>query len=202
MNLLADLMRKPELRERFNRDLMGVVAEYGVDTAPAGQLEALLTMDAPTIAAKLQSLFQQAAMRPGEFPPPGPDFFSEDGGIDPMYPSPRPGVFRVRPRQVSAAVVNAKPVHAFEFVVYGQSFVNVELKLKRVHPVVGAYARLSVPHLFGTFRGSMLRTIVSPPQGEPNFTAGNKYQVIVLNQPGTGSEEDVGPGTQYLLEIT
>ena len=119
-----------------------------------------------------------------------------------MYPSPTPGVFRIKPRRVSAAAINSKPVKTFEFVVYGQSFVSVKLELERMPPKAVAKATLSPPDLFGTFRGSILRTLVSPPAGELQFTAGDKFKVIVKNNPGTALETDVGPGNALPLEIT
>jgi hypothetical protein len=199
LNIVADLMRQPELRQRLNRNPMAVIKEYGLDTAPQNQLAAFLTMNPVEIGRKLQALMGQAEMEPGDFPPPSEDFFQKDGGIDPAYPSPRPGIFRIRPRRISVAEITN---NAFEFVVYGQSFVNTKLTLKRTSD--GAEANLTHEHLIGTFRGSVLRAVVRPPGGMGSFSAGEKYRVVVMNNPGAGPpyEEDVGGGAALLLEIT
>jgi hypothetical protein len=201
-SIINDLIREPEVRQRFNRDPKKVIREYKLDVAAnADQLEALLSMDKTTIGDKLSDLFRnQYQMIPGEFPPPNENFLAEDGGIDPMYPSPKPGTFRVRPWRVSATEVNAKPVKAFELVVYGQSFVQVDLRLRRISDSQVAKLSFAIPP-FGTFRGSILRAVVSPPQGEAQFNANDNYHVVVLNLPGTTLESDVGPGAARPLVI-
>ena len=86
INLLADLMRKAELRQRFNRDQMGVLKEYGLDATGDDQLAVFLTMDKPTIAAKLQALFMLAEQRPGEFPRPARTSTSKTADRTPCIP--------------------------------------------------------------------------------------------------------------------
>lgn len=193
LSLVAELTTKRELRDRFNREPMAVLKEFGLDQAGDDQMAVFLTMNVNKIADKLKQLVGQLEVRPGEFLPTSEDFFTEDGGTVPQYPSPKPGVFRFRPRKVKGGKGK------FEFVVYGQSLVNVKLELKRQSDA--ATANLDQVHLFGTFRGSVLRTLATPPGAEVTFTAGDKYQVIVTNLPGTALAMDVGPGANRLLEI-
>jgi len=193
--IIADLMRDADLRQRFNRNPKAVIKEYGLDATGDDQQEQFLTMDKVKIAAKLQALFLNFEMRKGEFPPPGPDYLTEAGGIDPMYPTPKPGVFRARPTHPPAGA-------SFEFVVFGQSFVNVQLQLKRILPAAPpAVAQLSPPNAFGTFRACGLQTVASPPTGEPAFVSGHKYQIVVMSPANTPSAVDVGPGPNYPVII-
>jgi hypothetical protein len=202
LKIVSALLHDAEVRRRFNHDPMSVIKEFGLDAAPEEQLEALLTMNPNTIAAKLQDVVKKGELRKGEFPPPTEDFIAEDG--QPEYPTPQPAVFRFRPREVSAMAVNSKSVHAFELVVYGKSFVDVELSLERVKPVKNPsdYAKLSIPTPLGTFRASVLRTVVSPPASEAVFKSGDEYRVRVVNQAGKSSwKDDVSPPADKTLKI-
>jgi hypothetical protein len=203
LKIVAAMLHDPEVRRRFNERPARVMDEYALTAA---EKEALLTMKLPKILAQVQNEFPAfeaeitaATVTPGEFPPPREDFFVEDGGADPMYPSPRPGVHRFKPRRPSANVLNNKVVKAFELVVFGQSLLAVNLTLKRISD--GKEARLGILHRFGTYRASILRVVVSPPVNEATFTANDQYHVIVTNQPNTASAEDVGPGVQHPLVI-
>ena len=181
--LVADLMRDPELRQRFNQNPGRVMndARYGLD---ASQQDALMTMDKGIIGQALYTLFNLYDFPAGEFQPLSEDFFAEDGGIDPAYPDPKPGIFRFRPLAVSAAAVNTDK--KFEIAVFGQSFhKKSQLALRRTN-TPGA-AEFSFHHVIGTFRCSTVRAVVTParvpgaPSPEGKFNPGDTFDVVVVN---------------------
>ena len=195
LRIVHDLMVNPQLRQRFNQNPNAVIKEYDLDGADEQQLETFLTMNPVDIGTKLEALVHNLRLKPGEFPAPSEDFFQEDGGGEPFYPDPKPGVFRIRPRRVRLA----KAQQPFEFVVFGQSLIEgrCDLELLRVTPANPANVRLdlSQPVVIGTLRGSKMRTVVSELPTFP-FAVGQQFQVIV-RVAGT----DYGPKNNLLLEI-
>jgi hypothetical protein len=183
--LVDDLMRDLSVRKRFNLGPNDVIKEYGLSVR---ERRLLLTMDPVLIGSnvppQMQAEVNAYVLPVGDFPPESEDFFAEDGGIDPQYPSPAPGIFRYRtnPLAISAAAINAKASVSFEVVVFGQSLLDTALKLVRVADGHEA----TIAHFFriGTFRCSILRAVFSPPAPDATWTAGHQYKVTVVNLPG------------------
>jgi len=179
--IVRDLMRDRHLRKRFNENPNEIMGEYGVSDADRA---VLLTMDNNQIAAKMPTHMQVEVQKfkipDDEFRAVSEDFFVEDGGADPQYPSPAPGVFRFRPQTRSAVVLNAKPVgqRVFELVVFGQSLLDVDLNLVRADGAVCSRSNYSV---FGTFRCSVLRAVFGPPGADVAWKGGDQYAVTILN---------------------
>ncbi len=186
LRIVEDLMTSKKLRAQFNQDPDGFIKEYGLRSQARA---VLLTMDWQEIAKKVPpevrpdvSSFQ---MQNNEFLPVSEDFFAEDGGLDPQYPSPSPGIFRFRPHAISAA---AKTTKSFELVVFGQSFVDAKLEL--VRKADGAMAPSAHEFRIGTFRCTILRAIFSPIAADGMWKPNDKFEVRVINNPGaTGLEK-------------
>jgi hypothetical protein len=186
--LVDDMMRDLSVRKRFNLDPNDVIREYGLSVR---ERRLLLTMDPAVISANVPPQMQQEVngyqLPVGDFPPESEDFFAEDGGLDPQYPSPAPGIFRYRtnPLAISAAAINAKASVSFEVAVFGQSLLECELKLVRVAD--GREATITHFFRIGTFRCSILRAVFSPPAPDASWTAGHQYKVTVVNLPAAAA---------------
>jgi hypothetical protein len=154
---------------------------------------------APEVAPELGRMLARYQIPGGEFPPASDDFLAEGGGVNPQYPSPAPGIFRYRTnppfayvkrgpndviRALSADMLNNKQPSSIEVTVFGQSYLNAQLKLVRVTD--GRDAFRSDHHVLGTFRNSILRAVFIPPGGGGTLWAnGEEYQVTVVNLGGT-----------------
>lgn len=215
LSIVEDLLRDPELRQRFVAKPIKVMKEYGLKPR---EREILLTMDEtkikPKVPASMHDEIDDFSFDEDEFLPANGDFTVEGGGLEPNYPSPKPGIFRYRinypfsyvraqepdpanpgqpiwvvRRGFSAALVNtdatSKPI---EVTVFGQSFTDVDLQLirKRVNGTDDVRAQISHFCMMGTFRNSMVRAVFMPPVGNSggSWIAGERYQVRIINQKG------------------
>jgi len=188
--IVSDLMTDKNLRRVFNEDPERFIRSYGINDADRA---VLLTMNLTTIQLLAPNYLQTDLARfkipEGEFRPISEQFFAEDGGLDPQYPSPAPGIFRYQPHSVSAAVINAKASKSFEVVVFGQSFLDVELHLIRTRD--GLEAPQSSFFVVGTFRCTIVRAVFSPVPPDAGFNAGDIFRVRVI---GPGPDPGGTPG--------
>jgi hypothetical protein len=184
LKLMAALLDDKELRRRFNDHPKRVMNEYGLNSAEKG---IILTMDPAAIATEVMSQFtafeqeiQNATVQQGEFPPCSEDYKPELGATETEYPSPTPGVYRIRPRTSTRQEIQAAGEN-LEIVITGKSFArdpDPTVKVRRLSD--GKEWGTSKTELFGTFRCSRIRTVVVPRPTENTILAGD-YQVMVIN---------------------
>ena len=172
VRILGDLMHDAQLRQGFNLDPEGVMGRYGLSHA---QRSVLMSMNPGTIAAAVQAEITGFPF-PDEFPVDGENCLPEANAVVPIYPAPRPGVFRLRPRKIAVADIQNG---LFELLVYGQSF-SRDASLVVTHG--SAQMNITGEHVFGTFRCSRLRAVVAAQQP-------GAYRVQLKNCPGSANEE-------------
>ena len=194
--IVRDLMRNKSLRARFNVEPDTVIGEYGLDDAARA---ILLTMNpgviAPAVPAYMRAEVQAFQVPNGELPACNENFLVEGGGADPQYPTPAPGIFRYRPKTISAAEINAKNVVTFEVVVFGQSFLDAELHLIRQGD--NKEAVLTNPFVLGTYRCSIVRAVVSPVQGDNGkFRANDEFTIRIITSPNTANAANHDAGVR------
>ena len=206
--LVDDLMRDAELRQRFSSNPKKVMREYNLNKR---EKRILLTMDPQVVKnhapAEMKDVIDSFEWPQNEFPPQNDDFLAEGGGVDPQYPSPMPGIFRYRTtplyspikrevqpptvpptfevvRGVSKAILDT--LGALEVTVWGQSLLDVKLKLVRVKPNDGREALFNDSHhvVMGTFRNSIVRNVFSAPD-QAGWNVGDEYEIQVINNPAS-----------------
>src|SRR4051812_19531069 len=152
LNLLHALVNDPQLRQRFNAAPEAVLDELGVTELDHRQ--AFLSMEPAKIGTKLSELLDSLNYDEKEWPLPTENFFPMLTA--PTYPKPTPRVIRTRPGSVSSAETQAAN-NKFEFLVYGQSLIAVELTFT----VTNRPTMLTVESAdrFGSFRGSGWRVL-------------------------------------------
>jgi hypothetical protein len=181
---MAALLDDKELRRRFNDHPKRVMNEFGLSSA---EKSTFLTMDPHTIAVEVKAQFdafeqeiESAEVEAGEFPPCNEDFKPELGATETEYPSPTPGVYRVRPRKATRTEIAAAG-EKLEIVVTAKSLArdpDPTVKVRRLSDAKEWSA--SKPELFGTFRCSRVRAVVVPRDTETTIATGG-YQVLVIN---------------------
>jgi hypothetical protein len=190
------LLAQKDLRARFNQDPEGVMTEFGLDD---DERKILYLMDAGEIAKVVQTQFthfkkavEDAKPDAAEFPPCSEDYTPDLGGGGPEYPSPKPGIYRVRPeRAYRKAIKDAG--EKLEVVITGKSFRRGQqhratVIIERLKPEVPPNPREvdkseTVPSdLYGTFRCSRLVVRLAPLGTETEIMAAD-YRVVVENGP-------------------
>lgn len=182
LHLVSDLVRSKELQVRFVGDPVSMLEEYEVLEPDRSTF---LTMDIAKITKRITE--QLTNYHPSIFPE-DPDFLAEDGGVDPKYPTPRPGFFRIKPAQIDAAAVNAKPSGSFELLIYGQSFHDAQILIERTSD--SKTPALAFEVALGTYRCSLLRAVVGPVAGEQGFKVGDQFKISVVNQKNSTTQKE------------
>ena len=185
VKLVCDLMAEnSELRQRFNQDPAGVIAEYQLD---ANEKIAFYKMKKEDVAdAVKQQIIAFGFPFAGDFPACNEEYKPDLGGTETEYPSPVPGLYRVRPRKATRAEIAAAG-EQLELIVTAKSIArldNTSVKILRLSD----QANWVVPHdLFGTFRCSRLRVVAipNPADATPRTIKAGEYKVLVVNNGDT-----------------
>jgi len=196
--IVRQLMLSRELRGRFNRNPEAVMSEFFLTDE---ERHILYSMDATTISPEvfppIDTQVGAFNIPQGEFRPAGPNCVPDPGVAMPVYPAPKPGLFRVRPRQVTPAdllTVKDNPGNVtasfFEISVFGQSLSRDPLPLTTItHKASGATLTIDTTRVFGTMRCSQLTLLVVA----PTTAAGvGDYEIEVTNCPGTAHQDVIG----------
>ena len=189
--LVRDLLNEHEVRAAFNRNPEAVMKEYGLSDDERMILYSLdETVIAPEVFPPVDAQIGNYYNGNEEFHPAGADFVPEPGVTLPAYPTPKPALFRVRPRRVTpddiiTVTSNAGVQTKFiEIKVFGQSFSRMpvpDVSIVNQNPPNAALAVERV-RVFGTMRSSELYVLIRV-QG----TASEMwtYDVTVTNCPTT-----------------
>lgn len=185
LGIVADLYRDKDLRREFNADPEAVIQRYEL---AAGEKRVLYTMQLGAVAeaVKQEILSIDFTFMKGEFPRTGEMFFSELDETATEYPAPTPEIFRVRPKTAKAA--DGK----FELNVFGQSFSrDAQIRLKPKDNV-GPTLVVKGHRVFGTFRCSHARGVVTP-------GAAKTYVVQIQNSPNATNPPTPIDGPDFVL---
>lgn len=179
VSLIDDLMQDREVLARFNRNPRKVAKDYDLGSI---QKAALFRMDPDGIgrAISLDLATHAAAMDPSEWPREGPDYYPLPGDPEPAYPTPTPAAFRFLPTTIALPSPAGPPPipTTFELSVFGQSFMHGNTRIE-IRPVGGG-ANLAVSEfkMFGTFRCSGVKGLVTFP---PATGLDQTFDVFVLS---------------------
>jgi hypothetical protein len=199
LKLVVALLDDKDLQQRFNEQPLKTVKDFGLSDEQRGTL---YTMDRDRIAlavadeiASLEGRIRASEPDEDSFPRCSEDYTPDVNLITAEYPSPRPALFRLRPRVHTREqdVSGPKPLKRLEVVVTGQSF-SRKPNAKLVITALDGQAttpRVS-NHVFGTFRCSRIVGRLTPATGAQAIEPG-RYSFHVVNSPGTANEEDVLP---------
>lgn len=189
LRLSAALLAQKDLRARFNADPEGVMIEFGLDD---DERKILYLMDAEEIAKEVKKQFTDfetavkgAKPDAAEFPPCSEDYTPELGGSGPEYPSPKPGIYRVRPERASRKAIKDAG-EKLEIVITGKSFRRGQqnratVVIERLKSDGSLDVAENVPsELYGTFRCSRLVVRLAPFGTEQEIMAAD-YKVVVEN---------------------
>ncbi len=183
LRIVSDLVGDPALRQHFDQSPETFLKNY--DPLPEPQRSALFTMDRQKIGAAITAELMGFDVDETEFPPCSEEYLPE-GSVDPLYPDPKPSIFRFRPKHVKLSDLSEPK---FELIVTGQSFApgaTLEIQKK----VGGDTApKLGVSYtLLGTYRCSRIYAIVGPPPGQTPAIPPGAYVVKVINSKGKPNE--------------
>ncbi len=193
--LVRELLSERDLRGEFNRNPERVMREYGLTDAERHMLYKMdPTIIGPDLFPPVDNQVVGFNIPQGEFRPAGPNCIPDPGVVLPTYPIPKPALFRVRPRRLTAndiitVVSNNVTTKYIEIVVYGQSYSrNPEPEITIRHQGTGAALQVNSTNLFGTMRCSELsvRIIVAGTAAEIG-----SYDITLTNSPGTANPDPI-----------
>jgi hypothetical protein len=185
LEIVYDLLHKPQVRKAFNADPLSTVVPYDLDQK---KQSALFSMDPLRIAEEIQGELagEPFAFLKKEFPA---CTFPQPEGATAEYPAPTPLVLSISPTRRAAAD------GPFELKIYGQSFdPEAVFRLKGKE---GARDLIPSAHdVKGTFRCSEAFGTIVPVPG--------KYEVVLRNSVGKKHEVVVegADGVSLEVEIT
>lgn len=185
LGLVADLYRFKDVRREFNTDPEAVIKKYDLTDAEKKTLYTMRLADVSE-AVKQEILDVNFDFLKGEFPRTGEMFYAELDETSTEYPAPTPEIFRVRPK--TAKVADGK----FELNVFGQSFSRDAQVRLRPKDNVGPVLVVKGHKVFGTFRCSHARGVVTP-------GVAKIYVVQIQNSPSAGSPPAPIDGPEFVL---
>jgi len=187
IRLVAQLLDREDLRQRFNSTRDELLDEFGLDKS---EKAAIYTMDPVAVvkAVKKELTGFYAAipifggMTDEEFPLVDENFIPEPGTSRQQYPDVEPAVIRVKPNPLHSSDIPRRNPR-FELIVFGQSFppevlATVIRKEDQKEMDVPDAADIS-----GTVRCSRARVVVFPRGSEGSFRPG-AYSVTLTLKPG------------------
>jgi len=181
IQLIANLMHNPELRQEFNLRRERVLDKFDLDD---DERTAIYTMTPTTIAKAVSAEidgFHDAVEKADklfkkyEFPPVDENFVPDIKG---EYPSPEPQVFRLHPSWIRVGDLPNNGADGFELVVFGQSF-SIDAEISIVKDDKTIELDNDGVLVTGTLRCSRASTLVT---SEDPFKAGT-YNVTLTLQP-------------------
>lgn len=191
--LVGALMRDEDVRRRFNEKPKRVMKQYKLTSDDRDVLWAMdpakIVSSVNGLIADLKQEITHAAnqMDPDEFPPIDDDYVETSG---PLYPDPKPAVFRVRPRKIELpAATHPSVCESFEIKLFGQSFSRDP---EATVEVTGAQQMLAEAAVLGTFRCSRMCVVVRVQAG--GIVPAGDYTVTLVNCPGGTNEERLSVG--------